>query len=290
VRWAKVFAISKALEQNNVVVFVDYDVTPRPDCLGAARLLDTLFERSLTGTKPSIVVRDSPTGVDCLNTGFIAFRQTKVARAFLERWKEKMHWTGVSHGDQGAFAETLLEFLGNEYRAFGLNNAGFEDYRGQCLEYLVPNQKGYRSWRAYCDCFQEVLHHLSGPFAERLSVHIRFVNPRDVDLNFVPNSLVPDHSGQLSRMRLVASKKPQSTEEPQSQVITPLFVHWAGMDNRSELMQEYLMRRFSVPPVWFREGRYVGDRCEALSQLSPRVNPECGRQLGKLGVDIEEVW
>merc|ERR1740121_972653 len=103
-RWGKVHAISRALDKHDVVVYVDYDVTVNVDCLGAARLLDVLFEPSYTGTKPSIVVRDSPVDADCLNTGFVAFRKTAFTRAFLKQWQAKMHWAAVIHADQGAFA------------------------------------------------------------------------------------------------------------------------------------------------------------------------------------------
>eukprot|EP00928_Gymnodinium_smaydae_P032777 TRINITY_DN23655_c0_g1_i1.p1 TRINITY_DN23655_c0_g1~~TRINITY_DN23655_c0_g1_i1.p1 ORF type:complete len:729 (+),score=157.43 TRINITY_DN23655_c0_g1_i1:171-2357(+) len=305
IRWAKVQAISDALDRNDAVVYVDYDMTVRVDCLGAARLLDVLFAPTWKGTKPSIVVRDSPTGIDCMNTGFVAFRSTGVARAFLKQWRAKLSWPGVLHADQGAFAETLLEFIHMEYKMAGLDSG----YYSGCLEFLVASYKGWRSWRDYCDCFQVSLAKLAGDFANRDLVHVRFVDPRDIDVNFVPNSLAPAHMSDVRRMRLVAPRPSAAPAEKKAvqdngavaavgepaveraeQVLSPLFVHFAGIPNRTRLMREYLVRRFGVRPTWFRAERSAAERCQALAHLSPRKVASCAPGVGLLGTDIENVW
>eukprot|EP00929_Paragymnodinium_shiwhaense_P052058 TRINITY_DN26107_c0_g1_i1.p1 TRINITY_DN26107_c0_g1~~TRINITY_DN26107_c0_g1_i1.p1 ORF type:complete len:777 (+),score=55.54 TRINITY_DN26107_c0_g1_i1:148-2478(+) len=290
VRWAKVQSIAKALDTHDAVLFFDYDVTVRPDCLGASRLIDHLFEPNWRGTKPSIVVRDSPEGVDCLNTGFVAFRSTGVARKFLEQWQIKLRWPGLLHGDQGTFAETLLEFMHTEYVTAGLGSSG--GYANECLEHLVPTVDGLQYWRGYCDCFQKTLTRLAGPFPDRDSVHIRFLNPRRVDVNFVPNSLTPKHMQDIRKMRLLPHQ-PAGVRRHVLQIprqIKPMFVHWAGIPNRTRLMREYLVRAFDIKPRWFKAGVDADDRCNALARMSPRSNTGCGIGPGKLGTRLEHIF
>eukprot|EP00929_Paragymnodinium_shiwhaense_P064795 TRINITY_DN32505_c0_g1_i2.p1 TRINITY_DN32505_c0_g1~~TRINITY_DN32505_c0_g1_i2.p1 ORF type:complete len:639 (-),score=122.23 TRINITY_DN32505_c0_g1_i2:134-2050(-) len=301
-RWAKVAALSRQLEQGQeAVVFFDYDVTIRPDCFGAARLLKDLFAPTLQGAVPHIVVRDAPVGVDCLNSGFVALRKTPVAELFLQLWKGKMTWPGVMHGDQGALAETLLELLDLEYRIVTpWPNGRVEESKGydhRCLRYLLPDERGLKSWRQYCDCYQAYLETLAGPFEHRHSVFVRFVSPRNVDFNYIPNSLTPSHSQDLRRMRLLPAKHPplrvssgprDDSLDSLPKAFSPLVVHWAGIANRSKLMKEYMVRRFQVPPTVFRKGRERAERCRALLPLSPRSNANCAA--GGTGTMIEHIF
>eukprot|EP00927_Polykrikos_kofoidii_P056150 TRINITY_DN50316_c0_g1_i1.p1 TRINITY_DN50316_c0_g1~~TRINITY_DN50316_c0_g1_i1.p1 ORF type:complete len:828 (+),score=107.74 TRINITY_DN50316_c0_g1_i1:36-2519(+) len=306
IRWAKVVAISNALERHEAILYFDYDVTIRPDCMRAARFADMLFSRTSSGAKPSIVVRDSPVGVDCLNTGFLAFRRTPAARAFLKQWEAKRRWPGIMHGDQGAFAETLLEFVHGEYKIMGLSHAG-SGYGNECVEFLFPGVNGLQSWRSYCDCFQKNLRSLAGDFGDRNSVLVRFINPRWIDLNYIPNSLTPSHMNDLRRMRLLTRRarlpgwastigggRDSNLRIARSaslvpRRLSPLIVHWAGIKNRTRLMRQYLIRRFGVSPAWFHPQRSADQRCLSLYRLSNTPDRTCEAGAG-LGTKIEHVF
>ena len=54
IRWVKAFAIQKALSSHEAVVYLDYDITVRPDCLGAARLIQDLFSSSSSESAPTL--------------------------------------------------------------------------------------------------------------------------------------------------------------------------------------------------------------------------------------------
>ncbi|CAE8653298.1 unnamed protein product, partial [Polarella glacialis] len=138
-----------------------------------------------------------------------------------------------------------------------------------------------------------------GPFRNRTSGLVRFIDPRKIDVNFVPQQ---EYGGgdlkRLQRMRLLpldldnrwqhaasgAGRQPLTTMP----AVTPLFVHWAGMQNRTSMMRSYLTRRFAVPPGWFNRGRSRSQRCSALAALSPRSNPNCAA--GAIGSHIEHVY
>ncbi|CAE8584998.1 unnamed protein product, partial [Polarella glacialis] len=210
VRWAKVWSIEASLKEHEAVVFLDYDVTVRPDCLGAARLMHELFRPSPENVVPHIVVRDAPLGIDCMNSGFVALRRTPLTDVFLKLWKAKLRWPGIIHGDQGALAETILEMLDLEHRLTrsiqeGISLAETTGYDHRCIAFLFSLANGMHSWRSYCDCYQYYLQVLTGgPFRNRTSGLVRFIDPRKIDVNFVPQQ---EYGGgdlkRLQRMRLL---------------------------------------------------------------------------------------
>eukprot|EP00929_Paragymnodinium_shiwhaense_P087322 TRINITY_DN47542_c0_g1_i1.p1 TRINITY_DN47542_c0_g1~~TRINITY_DN47542_c0_g1_i1.p1 ORF type:complete len:517 (-),score=97.76 TRINITY_DN47542_c0_g1_i1:287-1837(-) len=266
-------------------------MTVRPDCFHDANLTSALFAPDEDGYVPHIVVRDSAVGTDCFNSGFLALRKTPLAKHLLRSWQSKLQWPGALHGDQGALAETLLEVLDVERRLLASQTAadlqGTTGYNNQCVGFLFPDTAGLASWGNYCDCFQ---YHLSkiGGFARRKSRLVRFVDPRMLDVNFVPNSMTPIHQRSLRRMRLMPwqparSKRHTTFAMPR---LTPLFVHWAGLANRTAMMKEYLVRRFGMRPTWFVDGRTLNDRCLAVRNLQGLP----GSCSGELGTDIEYVF
>ena len=291
IRWVKAFAIEKALSSHEAVVYLDYDITVRPDCLGAARLIQDLFS-SYTSLTPHIVVRDSAPGTDCMNTGFIAMRKSQISKIFLKLWRSKMGWPGALHGDQGPMAETILQLLDMERRAEqikkGVRLSDTYGYESVCLPMLFPTWDGMSSWRQYCDCWQQVLLLQVGPFQNRTSRFIKFLDPRKMDVNFVPQ-----HVYDLRGMRLLPwrlNKKVSCLGSNSSVLLpemTPLLVHWAGMENRTKLMRDYLVRRFGVKPSWFTS-REPSERCAALAAISPRVNSNCSQD--SMGSSIEHVF
>jgi len=270
--------------------------------MGTAPLLHTLFAPTRRGTVPHIAIRDSPDGVDCFNSGFLAVRRTQVGQTFLRMWQAKFVWPGVLHGDQGALAETILEVLNLEDRIS--QSWGPEElqestgYNHQCVRHLFPLATGVVSWRDYCECFQNYLTVMVGKFGERTSAFVNFVNPRHMDVNFVTNSLAPAHQGSLRRMRLlsfrpgdgiVARRVNRRNPLLRLPALSPLFVHWAGIANRTRLMREYLVRRFGVSQGWFHKKMTAKDRCIALVQLIRPRFQECTIP-DTMGSNIEHVW
>ena len=113
-----------------------------------------------------------------------------------------MGWPGALHGDQGPVAETILQLLDMERRAEqiqqGVRLTETYGYESVCLPMLFPTWDGVSSWRQYCDCWQQVLLLQVGPFQNRTSRFIKFLDPRKMDVNFVPQ-----HVYDLEGMRLL---------------------------------------------------------------------------------------
>lgn len=292
-RWAKIWAIEAALRNREAVIYFDYDVTVRPDCMGAVHLLDELFAPEEPGGPiPHIVLRDSSPHVDCLNSGFLALRNSSLARRFLGLWKERAQWPGMAYADQGALGEALLHLLDVE-RAQRLGTTEKTNtYR--CVVHLLPTSAMETRWRDYCECFQSLVSKMIGDFGERNSSLVRFVNPRHFDVNYLPNSFT-DHWMKLDRMRLLpwrpdvrfeGSSKGRVALPP----VTPFVVHWAGIAGRTALMRQYLIQRFGVPSQVFLPGQSLKNRCAAVLPLSPRVKPECTSSLGGAGTHFETVY
>jgi len=196
-------------------------------------------------------------GIECLNSGFVALRNTRAAWDFLNLWQQKIWWA-VSW-DQSAFAETVLEMVGLEVAKM---THGMHGYSSQCLRYLFPIANGLVPYAMYCDCWQSMLGDLIGPYRQRRSRVIGFVDPERVDVNFVPSDLFVGHGFDLRRMRLLPHEgKP---------ALDPLIVHWAGTGkHRLWVMEKYLAQRFNVslagcprrPPL---PGQGFGSRARAV--------------------------
>ncbi|CAE8606641.1 unnamed protein product, partial [Polarella glacialis] len=164
----------------------------------------------------------------------VALRNTRNARLFLELWQQKIWWS-VSW-DQSALAETVLEMVGLEVRKLSHGTRG---YNSQCLRYLFPIANGMVPYKMYCDCYQAVLSDLIGPFRQRGSRIVGFVDPERVDVNFVPSDLFVGHTFDLAKMRLGAGENRPA--------LNPLIVHWAGTGKmRLWMAEQYLAVRFGT--------------------------------------------
>jgi len=234
-KFAKVWALARHLQESSLTIYFDVDVTIRPDSLrwGIAKLI---LQEPTVGAEPyHIFVRDSWWGTEGVNSGFVALRNTRITRLFLELWQAKLWWP-ASH-DQGALAETILEIVGMEASELSMGARGYDS---QCLPLLFPVANSIVPWQMYCDCWQGTLADLIGPYRQRRSHIVGFVDPERVDLNFVPNNLFHDHAFDLGGMRLV----PRGPERP---ALDPLVVHWAGLSvHRVWIMEGYLSKRFNV--------------------------------------------
>ena len=84
--------------------------------------------------------------------------------------------------DQNSFAESILELVGMEMEQ--LKRPG---YNSQCVRYMIPMLLGVLPNTMYCDCWQAKLAEMIGPYRQRNSSIVSFVDPENVDVNFVPN-------------------------------------------------------------------------------------------------------
>eukprot|EP00927_Polykrikos_kofoidii_P066233 TRINITY_DN61870_c0_g1_i1.p1 TRINITY_DN61870_c0_g1~~TRINITY_DN61870_c0_g1_i1.p1 ORF type:complete len:575 (+),score=53.38 TRINITY_DN61870_c0_g1_i1:59-1783(+) len=217
-------------------IYFDTDVTIRPDRwdLGLTNLL--LDRPMVNGEQPHIFVADTWAGIECVNSGFLALRNTKVASLFLELWKEKIQW--ATFWDQAALAETVLEIIGMEQWKLTHGNVYYDS---RCLSLLSPLPDRSYAFGMYCTCWSQSLEHLVGPYRSRRSRIVRFVDPEHAELNFIPNDLFYDHDWKIEKMNLVP--------RPGRALLKPLVVHWAGLGpRRLKFMKEYFGRAFNMSP------------------------------------------
>eukprot|EP00435_Cladocopium_sp_Y103_P068007 s830_g30.t2 len=287
-KMTKIWSIQRQLEGNaSMVVYLDTDVIIRPDSLhsGLVPLLllhDSTSNRSSDssdssgrpgrpgrpGRRPSdIFVRDSHPGTECVNIGFLAVRNTRATQLLLELWRQKSHWSAF--WDQSALAESLLELVGME-----MQNQGQIGYRSQCLRFLFPEEFGEVPYNAYCDCWQDALRNMIGPYRQRRSRVVSFVDPEELDVNFVPNDVFWDHGFTLEGMRLVSSDI--------NEIMHPLIIHWAGVGNqdmRLHFVSEYLKRQFNTS---FSKGTCSRLTRSTTRSTRPRMAPPRFNSHGRL--------
>lgn len=60
-------------------------------------------------------------------------------------------------------------------------------YNSECVRYMFPTVVGIVPDTMYCDCWQAKLAEMIGPYRQRHSRILTFLDPEDVDVNFVPN-------------------------------------------------------------------------------------------------------
>eukprot|EP00931_Biecheleriopsis_adriatica_P008247 TRINITY_DN109460_c0_g1_i1.p1 TRINITY_DN109460_c0_g1~~TRINITY_DN109460_c0_g1_i1.p1 ORF type:complete len:560 (-),score=84.98 TRINITY_DN109460_c0_g1_i1:25-1704(-) len=225
--FGRAWAMSEQLapmEPGALLIYFDSDVTIRPDSWRVG-LAERLVQLHKGPSLPHVFIADTWVGTDCVNSGFIAVRNTPLGRLFLELWKEKLWWS--SSWDQAALGETVLELVGLEVKKL---SAGKRVYDHHCLRFLLPYQKMYMFGK-YCDCWQARLEHLAGPYRRRQSRVVGFVDPEKLEVNFLPNNLFHDHQYQLERMHL----DPRASKH----FWTPLVIHWAGLPRfRVDFMEE----------------------------------------------------
>mmetsp|Transcript_73024 Transcript_73024/g.144772 ORF Transcript_73024/g.144772 Transcript_73024/m.144772 type:complete len:559 (+) Transcript_73024:53-1729(+) len=256
--WAIEDKLSKAAP-GALVIYFDSDVTIRPDSWHKG-IVQRLLEQRVSGKEAAhVFVADTWIGTECVNSGFVAIRNTRLGRRFLELWREKLWW--AASWDQAALAETLLEFTGAE--AWKLSG-GTRHYDSHCAPLLLPVVDGTFSFTRYCDCWQGALESLVGPYRRRQSRLVSFVDPEVTEVNFIPNNLFWDHNYQLNRMTLV----PQAGRPH----FRPLVVHWAGLGfARLGLMRTFLKQNFNFSARSCPQGpRWAAAALAAKPELTAR--------------------
>jgi len=238
-KFTKVWAIQEhlqTLDAGQLLIYLDADITIRPDSYHRGLVELLLKRRASSNQLGHVFLADTWLGIDCVNSGFIALRNTPVAHLFVELWKAKMWWAGAN--DQASLAEAVLELVGAE---MWMKTGGRTRYNHDCLPLLVPGFEGRYPWATYCHCWQEALATLIGHFRQRRHCSVSFVDPEYLEVNFAPNNLFHDHHYQLDQMWLV----PQREGSP---VLDPFMVHWAGLqrDRLPSLVGEYFQVRFGT--------------------------------------------
>eukprot|EP00927_Polykrikos_kofoidii_P072789 TRINITY_DN68887_c0_g1_i1.p1 TRINITY_DN68887_c0_g1~~TRINITY_DN68887_c0_g1_i1.p1 ORF type:complete len:569 (-),score=76.49 TRINITY_DN68887_c0_g1_i1:24-1730(-) len=233
--FGRIWALEENLSrvgQGGLAIYYDPDVTIRPDAWDESLISHLLAEAG--GSNGHIFIADTWPGIECVNGGFLAVRNTPIARVFIEMWKEKMFWAGT--WTQGALAETVLEILGMEVK---LRTKGRYSYSHSCLLEMMPFPDGMLAYQSYCDCWVTTVNNLVGPYRHRNSHIVTFVDPERVAVNFVPNNLFVHHNFELSKMRLVPDSGRPS--------LTPFVVHWAGLGHqRLGLVREFFKANYNT--------------------------------------------
>lgn len=233
--WARPWALEKHLAKHDFVVSLDLDMTVRPDShdVSLVRELQLMTERTGKHSGHAIYIPDrSPlTAGDCVNGGFIAVRDSDVARMLLNFWREKLDWPGVAMSEQGALAESILELLSLE-----VSGSGPPSYGSECLKKLFPSGEGVSQWNPYCHCWHMAVRSMVGPFRHRRSAWVGFVNSLHIDVNYVPYSFMSE-APQANLLSLRLGHGGPDSASP----LKPFIVHWAGLDgHRLRLMKEYV--------------------------------------------------
>lgn len=179
--WMRWFAARKHLEHWRSLTIVEPDQFVVPECWPLS-LRDVL-----AGTPPFHALRPEPDVAtrdfgrpQTLNNGVVFLRNTARGFYFLSELMKKADWMQTIEYDQGAFDETILEFMGMEAR-----DRGAAGYDSECVGFLFPNANGNHEAASYAECWWRQAEASSGPFGARHSRSLRLVDPRITDVNHV---------------------------------------------------------------------------------------------------------
>ncbi|KAF4674166.1 hypothetical protein FOL46_005711 [Perkinsus olseni] len=214
VGWMKWRAARRWLGEFDALIIVDPDMLVSFPCYSIA--LHHLLRQGA-----DVVLRDYPPKAE-LNAGFAIVRNTPNGRFFLDSLLSKAAWYGLTLADQDALAETALQYVSHE-----VNNELPQEssisvmnpirYASQCLDTMVLYKTGLYSEADQVVCFQKHLTILAGQWGARTTRSIRFVDPREIDINY----------------RVTLTSRINGT---------PMVVHWAGSATKFEDMSLYVHR------------------------------------------------
>ncbi|KAF4667671.1 hypothetical protein FOL47_003444, partial [Perkinsus chesapeaki] len=214
VGWMKWRAARRWIDEFDAIIIVDPDMLVSFTCYHIA--LHHLLRQGA-----DIVLRDYPPKAE-LNAGFAIIRNSPNGRYFLDSLLTKARWYGLTLADQDALAETALQFVSSEVNdelpqessSTVLNPVR---YTGQCLDTMILYKTGLYSEADQVVCFQKHLSMLAGPWGSRGSRSLRFVDPREIDINY----------------RVTLTSRISGT---------PMIVHWAGSVSKFTDMSTYVYR------------------------------------------------
>ncbi|OLQ05755.1 hypothetical protein AK812_SmicGene11023 [Symbiodinium microadriaticum] len=179
--WLRWYAARRYLPLYAAILLVDPDQIIMAPCwdLSIIELAGTWPERDASRPLPDVGLRDFGRP-QTLNNGVVLLRNSVRGNFFLELLLEKALWFQTIERDQGPFDETILEVLGMEAQ---MRHGA--TYDSECSQYLFPNHQGNHEVSLYALCWWRVSEELAGPFGDRNSSIIRFVDPRLTDINHV---------------------------------------------------------------------------------------------------------
>merc|ERR1719387_722637 len=174
--WFRWHAARKYLKYYDYLWVVDPDMFVVPSCWSED-------VRALLADGPHVLLRDvAPPQTP--NNGAMFLRNSAEGRYFLDLLLEKVDWVNSFQHDQGAFDETVLEVLGTEAAARRGEEVG-NKYYSECLPHLLPTVGGHHIVALYSMCWWDQSAHLAGPFGQRTSEIVSFLDPRVLDMNSV---------------------------------------------------------------------------------------------------------
>ncbi|CAD7973614.1 unnamed protein product [Amoebophrya sp. A25] len=169
-----------------------------------------------------IVVKD-PSPEEDSNGGVFMIRHSMLGKLFVDLLNDKDNWPseligGGCYPEQLSMNEALLELVALELG---------KEYRSDCLRYVfgMPGDNAVFGcqWTTYMLCFRHHLDRMAGPFGERRTRRVFFLNPRVIDINYRPYGNVAADNSNLE------------------EVGSPFLWHWVNyVDKRPVIMQHML--------------------------------------------------
>lgn len=115
-------------------------------------------------------------------------------------------------------------------------------YKSECLKYIfgMPGENGVIGCQhsTHLLCFRAHLDRIAGPFGQRVTKKIKFLDPRNVDVNYRPYGNIPDHAlAQKSGNTETIAQADSVLEKVREN--SPLIWHWVNYEPRK---REYIVR------------------------------------------------
>ena len=104
---------------------------------------------------------------------------------FFEMSWRSFHFDHLSHVYFRLYLSSLPSLIG--FLLFFFLSHWRPGYNSECVRYMFPTVVGIVPDTMYCDCWQAKLAEMIGPYRRRHSRLVTFLDPEDVDVNFVPN-------------------------------------------------------------------------------------------------------
>ena len=99
-------------------------------------------------------------------------------------------------------------------------------YNSECVRYMFPTVVGIVPDTMYCDCWQAKLAEMIGPYRRRHSRLVTFLDPEDVDVNFVPNDAWDEIHVLGGRFKYIFLFSPRKLGKWSN--LTSIFFKWVG--------------------------------------------------------------
>eukprot|EP00434_Breviolum_minutum_P002167 symbB.v1.2.001907.t2/scaffold102.1/size330044/4 len=180
--WMRWFAAERFLYFYEALLIVDPDQVIVAPCwhLSIAELLGTWTEDGRP--PPDVGLRDFGRP-QTLNNGVALLRNSPRGWQFLRLLLQKAPWLHTTEHDQGRL--TAEKDGRKPYTFTDISTCTEESYDSECVQYLFPNFNGNHDLARYAMCWWRQSEVLAGPFGQRDSQVIRFLDPRRYDVNHV---------------------------------------------------------------------------------------------------------